>query len=143
MQIHTRQSLSAFGRFDPPANRTLGNRVEKKYGNTYHVGTITDTTMDAETNEQIWGVLWDDGDWGDYNVYEIEKIMDIGMEAISVQEEGLQRSDNIGQYTIEHTCQMPNKAGLYEVKWIGWEEEHNTFEPKENIPDTFFEDTSH
>ena len=124
-------------------NRILGNRVEKKYGNTYHVGTITDTTMDAETNEQIWGVLWDDGDWGDYNVYEIEKIMDIGMEAISVQEEGLQRSDNIGQYTIEHICQMPNKAGLYEVKWIGWEEEHNTFEPKENIPDTFFEDTSH
>ena len=55
----------------------------------------------------------------------------------------MQRSDNIGQYTIEHMCQMPNKEGLYEVKWIGWEEEHNAFEPKENIPDTFFDDTSH
>jgi hypothetical protein len=33
-------------------NRMLNNRVETKHGITHHVGTITDTTMDEETNEQ-------------------------------------------------------------------------------------------
>ena len=34
-----------------------------------------DTDVDNETNEQIWGVRYDDGEQSDYNAAELHKIL--------------------------------------------------------------------
>ena len=53
----------------------LGCLVEEKYGSKYFVGTIIDIDIDENTNEQIWRVLYDDGDVADYNTVQLQKII--------------------------------------------------------------------
>ena len=49
--------------------------VEKKYGSKWFEGTITGHDLDADTNETMWRVLYDDGDMGDYNCHQLNKII--------------------------------------------------------------------
>jgi hypothetical protein len=53
----------------------LGREVEKKFRHKWFAGTIVDTDVDADTNEQIWEVLYDDGDREDYNAPELKKLL--------------------------------------------------------------------
>jgi hypothetical protein len=53
----------------------LGREVEKKFRHKWFAGTIVDTDVDADTNEQIWEVLYDDGDREDYNAPELRKLL--------------------------------------------------------------------
>ena len=38
-------------------------------------GTVQDFELDAATGEQIWGVLYSDGDRADYNLIELRALM--------------------------------------------------------------------
>ena len=49
--------------------------VEKRYGAKWYAGKIVDTDIDIDTNEQIWTVLYDDGDEEDYDERQLRKIL--------------------------------------------------------------------
>jgi hypothetical protein len=53
----------------------IGLYVEKQYGTKWYVGTIVETNVDSHTNDQIWRVLYDDGDEEDYNAQQLAKII--------------------------------------------------------------------
>ena len=72
------QTKSSSGRYSEwlAAPESLhGVVVEKKYGSKWFEGTITGHDLDADTNETIWRVLYDDGDMGDYNCHQLNKII--------------------------------------------------------------------
>ena len=52
----------------------LGQHVEMRFGAKWFVGTIMETNIDEQTNEQIWRVLYDDGDEADYSAQQLIKI---------------------------------------------------------------------
>ena len=49
--------------------------VEKLFGSKYYVGTITNIDVDEKTNDQLWCVVYDDGDTADYDKNQIQKIL--------------------------------------------------------------------
>jgi hypothetical protein len=51
----------------------IGKHVEKRFRNKHFVGTIIDTDKDADTNEQIWHVKYEDSDSEDYDENELQK----------------------------------------------------------------------
>jgi hypothetical protein len=53
----------------------LGEKVEKKFGGKWHEGEITNHDVDIDTNENIWRVLYDDGDEADYNATQMKRIL--------------------------------------------------------------------
>jgi hypothetical protein len=55
--------------------RAVGRHVEQKFKSKFYVGVVADWDLDKDTNELIWRVSFDDGDEGDYNARELQKIM--------------------------------------------------------------------
>ena len=53
----------------------LGKPVHKMYKGILFGGTVQDFELDAATGEQIWGVLYSDGDRADYNLNELRALM--------------------------------------------------------------------
>jgi hypothetical protein len=53
----------------------LGKFVEKQFAHKWYVGTIIETNLDRDTNEQIWRVLYDDGDEEDYSAKQLQGIL--------------------------------------------------------------------
>ena len=53
----------------------IGRHVEQKFRTKFYAGEITDWDIDKDTNELIWSVVFDDGDGGDYNARELQKII--------------------------------------------------------------------
>jgi hypothetical protein len=54
--------------------RAVGRHVEQKFKSKFYVGVVADWDLDKDTNELIWRVSFDDGDEGDYNARELQKI---------------------------------------------------------------------
>ena len=52
----------------------IGCHVEKRFGQKWHVGKITDVDIDKHSNERIWEVTYDDGDAEDCNAQEMVNI---------------------------------------------------------------------
>jgi len=53
----------------------IGEIVEKKFGGKWFEGEIKDHDVDIDTNENIWRVLYDDGDEADYNAVQMKRIL--------------------------------------------------------------------
>jgi hypothetical protein len=60
-------------------NCVIGEYVEKKFDAKWYIGKITGTDVDFDTNEQIWTVLYDDGDTEDYNGIELNRIIGLDL----------------------------------------------------------------
>ena len=55
--------------------RAVGRYVEQKFKSKFYAGVVVAWDLDKDTNELIWRVSFDDGDEGDYNARELQKIM--------------------------------------------------------------------
>jgi hypothetical protein len=55
--------------------RAVGRHVEQKFKSKFYVGVVSSWDLDKDTNELIWRVSFDDGDEGDYNARELQKII--------------------------------------------------------------------
>ena len=53
----------------------LGEKVEKKFGGKWHEGEITNHDVDVDTNQNIWRVIYDDGDEADYDATQMKRIL--------------------------------------------------------------------
>ena len=49
----------------------IGRQVLKQFGRKWHRGKAISTDLDIDTNEQIWHVLYDDGDGEDFSAREM------------------------------------------------------------------------
>ena len=54
---------------------SIGRQVEKLFRNKYFMGVVIDTDFDADTNETIWAVRYDDGDVEDLNARELAAVL--------------------------------------------------------------------
>jgi hypothetical protein len=66
---------AAIGPFECAPELALGKPVHKMYKGMLFGGTVQDFELDAATGEQIWGVLYSDGDRADYNLNELRVLM--------------------------------------------------------------------
>jgi hypothetical protein len=56
--------------------RAIGKRhMEQKFKSKFYAGVVADWDLDKDTNELTWRVSFDDGDEGDYNARELQKII--------------------------------------------------------------------
>ena len=49
----------------------IGRQVLKQFGGKWHRGKAISTDVDIDTNEQIWHVMYDDGDGEDFSAREM------------------------------------------------------------------------
>ena len=59
----------------------IGCCVEKRFGQKWYLGKIVNVDIDEDTNDTLWKVDYD-GDFEDYNRYELQKILCLDMLAI-------------------------------------------------------------
>ena len=62
--------------------RAIGRHVEQKFKSKFYAGVVTNWDLDKDTNELIWQVSFDDGDVGDYNARELQKIICAAEDAV-------------------------------------------------------------
>ena len=53
----------------------IGRHVLKKFGGKWHRGKAVSTDVDVDTNEQIWHVMYDDGDGEDFSAREMASLL--------------------------------------------------------------------
>jgi hypothetical protein len=53
------------------AKKVSDVHVLKKFGGKWHRGKAVSTDVDMDTNEQIWSVMYDDGDREDFSAREM------------------------------------------------------------------------
>ena len=53
----------------------IGRHVLKKFGGKWHRGKAVSTDVDMDTNEQIWHVMYDDGDGEDFSAREMASLL--------------------------------------------------------------------
>ena len=58
---------------NPPI--ALGLKVEKKFGQKWHGGSIISYDIDMDTNETLWHIKYDDGDEEDCSARELSTMI--------------------------------------------------------------------
>ena len=53
----------------------VGLSTKKWFGGAMYIGKVTDTDIDAANGQQIWRVVYSDGDMSDYNILELRQIL--------------------------------------------------------------------
>ena len=53
----------------------MGLSTKKWFGGAMYIGKVTDTDIDAANGQQIWRVVYSDGDMSDYNILELRQIL--------------------------------------------------------------------
>ena len=53
----------------------LGRCIEKQFKSKFYTGAVTDTDIDVDTNEAIWGVHYDDGETEDFNARQLKRVL--------------------------------------------------------------------
>jgi hypothetical protein len=85
-------SLSSESQMSHP-ERLIGRSIEKKFRSAWHVGRVIGHDTDEATNQQIWRVRYSDGDEGDYNAAELERIIIDEDDQLQLAERRLERPD--------------------------------------------------